>query len=79
MNLIHRNRVIETRAARFCFRCGPPSPAGQGLLRLPLPISNNKTDLKIHFPQTDKQTTRMREESLAPLGKGDRSGEDSRR
>ncbi|MBQ2255350.1 MAG: hypothetical protein II330_00650, partial [Clostridia bacterium] len=22
MHLIHRNRVIETRAARFCFRCG---------------------------------------------------------
>ena len=32
MHLIHRNRVIETRAARFCFRCGPPSPAGQGFL-----------------------------------------------
>jgi hypothetical protein len=29
MHLIHRNRVIETRAARFCFRCGPPSPAGK--------------------------------------------------
>jgi hypothetical protein len=30
MHLIHRNRVIETRAARFCFRCGPPSPRGDG-------------------------------------------------
>ena len=34
MHLIHRNRVIETRAARFCFRCGLiclqiSSPAGK--------------------------------------------------
>ena len=75
MHLIHRNRVIETRVARFCFRCGPPSPAGQGLFRLPLSTKTSKTDTIIAFTVMVNLTKRMRAESLTPLGKGDRSGE----
>ena len=83
MHLIHRNRVIETRAARFCFRCGLiclqiSSPAGQGLFRLSLSIRASKTDTIIAFTVTVNLTKRMRAESLAPLGKGDRSGRKTR-
>ena len=69
MHLIHRNRVIETRAARFCFRCGPPSPAGQGLFRLSLSIRASKTDTIIAFTVTVNLTKRMRAPKASPEGK----------
>ena len=81
MHLIHRNRVRKSlQVFAFFFRCGPPSPAGQGLFRLPLLIRASKTDTIIAFTVTVNQTKRMRAESLAPLGKIfasklDRSGE----
>ena len=63
MHLIHRNRV----AFLGRLRCGPPSPAGQGLFRLPLLIRASKTDTIIAFTITVNLTKRMRAESLAPL------------
>ena len=81
MYLIHRNRVRKSlQVFAFFFRCGLiclqiSSPAGQGLFRLSLSIRASKTDTIIAFTVTVNQTKRMRAESLAPLGKGDRSGE----
>ena len=72
MHLIHRNRVIETRAARFCFRCGLiclqiSSHSGEGLFRLPLSTKTSKTDTIIAFTVMVNLTKRMRAESLTPL------------
>ncbi len=70
MHLIHRNRVEASQLnASNPLRCGPPSPAGQGLFWLPLSIKPSKTDTIIAFTVTVYLTQQMRNESLAPLGK----------
>ena len=76
MHLIHRNRVDCPRLDRL--ERSPlrsPFPSGEGLFRLPLSTKTSKTDTIIAFTVMVNLAKRMRAESLAPLGKGDRNGE----
>ena len=79
MHLIHRNRVDASRLSRL--ETSPlrsPFPSGEGLFRVPLSTKTSKTDTIVAFTATVNLTIRMRAESLAPLGKGDRSGRKTR-
>ncbi len=75
MHLIHRNRVDHfADIPRNISPLRSPFPSGARLISVALIDKTSKTDTIIAFTVTVNLTQQMRNESLAPLGKGDRSG-----
>ena len=75
MHLIHRNRVDHfADAPRNISPLRSPFPSGARLISVALIDKNEQDGSNLTFTVTVNLTKRMRAESLAPLGKGDRSG-----